>query len=236
MATIKGHDLLIKKVSVASAEVIKMTFGGVTSTGGDIVLSNLVGGEADQTIDTTGLTPSAMASAVQVAMDALTNYSAILTGANVTITSLVNGEQEINVSNASNELTNVNYTIVAGSAAGTSDIAFATSTTLNLNANLLDASVKQSAGWVKQCASQRSWDIAAEHLVSLDQTGSDANLSYLFEMMEVGEAIAFEFEDTTSGQKFAGNGIVSSLSVNAPNEELSTLSISINGTGNLTFA
>lgn len=236
MATIKGHDLLLKKVTVASAEVIKMTFGGVTSTGGDIVLSNLVGGESDQTIDTTGLTPSGLASAVQVAMDALTSYSAILNGANVTITSLVNGEQEINVSNASNELTNVNYTIVAGNAAGTSDIAFAISTTLNVNANLLDASVKQTAGWISQCSAQRSWDISAEHLVSLDQTGSDANISYLFEMMEVGEPVAFEFEDVVSNQKWSGNGIVSSLSVNAPNEELSTLSITISGTDGLAFA
>lgn len=236
MATIKGHDLLLKKVTVASAEVIKMTFSGVTSTGGDIVLSNLVGGESDQTIDTTGLTPSQAASAVQVAMDALTNYSAILNGANVTITSLVNGEQEINVSNASNELTNVNYTIVAGNDAGTSDIAFAISTTLNVNANLLDGSVKQTAGWLSQCAAQRNWDISAEHLVSLDQTGTDANISYLFEMMEVGEPVAFEFEEQVSGQKFAGNGIVSSLSVNAPNEELSTLSITISGTDGLSFS
>ena len=236
MATIKGHDLLLKKVTVASAEVIKMTFGGVTSTGGDIVLSNLVGGESDQTIATVGLTPTQTAEAVKVAMDALTNYSATRSGANVTITSLVNGEQEINVSNASSELTNVNYTIVAGNTGGTTDIAFAISTTLNLNANLLDASVKQSAGWISQKAAQRSWDISAEHLVSLDQTGSDANLSYVFEMLEVGEPIAFEFEDQISNEKFAGNGIVSSLSVNAPNEELSTMSITISGAGALTFA
>lgn len=235
MATIKGHDLLLKKVTVASAEVIKLTVSGTTSSGGSIVLSNLVGGESDQTIDTTGDTPTACATAIQVAMNALTNYSATSSGASVTITSTVNGEQEINFANASTELKIAAQTIISGATAATDDIAFAVSTTLNVNANLLDASVKQTAGWLTQCAAQRSWDISAEHLVSLDPTGSDANTSYLFEMMEVGQPVTFEFDETVSGQKFSGAGIVSSLSINAPNEELSTLSISISGTDGLTF-
>lgn len=236
MATVKGNDLLLKKTTAASAEIIVMTFSGTTSTGGDLTLSSLVGGEADQTVDTTGLTPSGVASAVQSAMDALVSYSAVLDGASVTITSLVNGEQEINIDNASTELKIASITVQAGSAAGTDDIAFATSCTLNTNANLLDASVKQSNGWLAQCAAQKSWDISAEHLITLDQTGGDANIAYLYEMMEVGEPVTFVFDDVNAGATFTGSAIVSSLSVNAANEELATLSITLSGSENLVLS
>lgn len=236
MALVKGQDLLLYKNTVASAEVIKMTISGITSTGGDLVLSNLVGGETDQTIDTTGLTPTGVASAVQSAMDALASYSAVLSGASVTITSLVNGEQEINISNASSEVSVASQTLVHGKDLEKIDIAFAVSNTLNVNANLLDASTKQSAGWLGQVKGQMSWDISAEHLVSIDDVESDANLSYLFEMLETGEDVEFIFEDISAGGTFTGTGTISSLSVNAPNEELSTLSVTISGNGALAFA
>lgn len=236
MATVKGNDLLLKRTTVASAEVIEMTFSGASSTGGNLVLSSLVGGEADQTIDTTGLTPTGVATAVQSAMDGLTSYSATRTGASVTITSLVNGEQEINIDNASTELKMASMTIVAGKAGATDDIAFATSCTLNTNANLLDASVKQSNGWLAQCAAQKSWDISAEHLITLDQTGADANVSYLYEAMETGEEVTYVFDDVNAGATFTGTAIVSSLSINAANEELATLSITLSGTGSLALS
>ena len=236
MAQVLGQDLLLYKNTAASAEVVELKFAGVTSTGGNLVLSTLVGGEADQTIDTTGLTPTGVATAVQTAMDALVSYSATRSGSTVTITSLVNGEQEISISNASGEVTVTSSTLVHGKDAEKVDIAFATSNTLNMNVNLLDASVKQTAGWMAQIASQKSWDLSAEHLVSLDKTGDNANISFLFEMAETGEEVEFVFEDVNAGGTFTGSGIVSSLSVNAPNEELSTLSVTISGTGDLAFA
>lgn len=232
MALVKGEDLLLYKNTSATAEVVEVVVSGVTSTGGDIVISNLAGSEVDQTIDTTGLTPTAAAAAIQLAMDALTSYSASVSGATVTITSLVNGEQELSLVNASTELKTAVSTIVSGKDAGKEDIAFATSTTLNVNSNLLDASVKQSSGYLVQCAAQRSWDISAEHLVTLDSTGNDENLASLFEMYEAQETINFHFE-TSVGGGFNGTGIISALSVNAPNEELSTLSVTISGTGQL---
>lgn len=108
----------------------------------------------------------------------------------------------------------------------------ATSATLNINSNLLDASTKESAGWLDQIAGQKSWDVSSEMLV-------DFSLSYgvseLYTAFVAGTEVVLVFgEGTGSVAKFEGNALVSSISINAANEELATVSASFNGTGSLT--
>ena len=108
----------------------------------------------------------------------------------------------------------------------------ATSATLNINSNLLDASTKESAGWIAQCAGQKSWDVSSEMLV-------DFSLSYgvseLYTAFVAGTEVTLIFgEGTGAVAKFEGSALVSSISINAANEELATVSASFNGTGSLT--
>lgn len=108
----------------------------------------------------------------------------------------------------------------------------ATSATLNINSNLLDASTKESAGWMDQIAGQKSWDVSSEMLV-------DFSLSYgvseLYTAFVAGTEVVLVFgEGTGAVAKFEGNALVSSISINAANEELATVSASFNGTGSLT--
>ena len=108
----------------------------------------------------------------------------------------------------------------------------ATSATLNINSNLLDASTKESAGWIAQCAGQKSWDVSSEMLV-------DFSLSYgvseLYTAFVAGTEVTLLFgEGTGAVAKFEGSALVSSISINAANEELATVSASFNGTGSLT--
>jgi predicted secreted protein len=108
----------------------------------------------------------------------------------------------------------------------------ATSATLNINSNLLDASTKESAGWLDQIAGQKSWDVSSEMLV-------DFSLSYgvseLYTAFVAGTEVVLVFgEGTGAVAKFEGNALVSSISINAANEELATVSASFNGTGSLT--
>lgn len=108
----------------------------------------------------------------------------------------------------------------------------ATSATLNINSNLLDASTKESAGWMDQIAGQKSWDVSSEMLV-------DFSLSYgvseLYTAFVAGTEVVLVFgQGTGAVAKFEGNALVSSISINAANEELATVSASFNGTGSLT--
>lgn len=107
----------------------------------------------------------------------------------------------------------------------------ATSATLNINSNLLDASTKDSAGWLKQCAGQKSWDVSSEMLVDFSLT---YGVSELYTAFVAGTEVTLLFgEGTGAVAKFEGTALVSSISINAANEELATVSASFNGTGAL---
>lgn len=104
----------------------------------------------------------------------------------------------------------------------------ATSATLNINSNLLDASTKESAGWLAQCAGQKSWDVSSEALVDFSLT---YGVSELYTAFLAGTEVALVFgEGTGADAKFEGNAIVSSISINAANEELATVSVTFSGT------
>lgn len=108
----------------------------------------------------------------------------------------------------------------------------ATSATLNINSNLLDASTKESGGWLDQIAGQKSWDVSSEMLVDFSLT---YGVSQLYTAFLAGTELVLVFgEGTGSVAKFEGNALVSSISINAANEELATVSASFNGTGSLT--
>lgn len=115
---------------------------------------------------------------------------------------------------------------------GGSLVGKSTSATLNVNSNLLDASTKESAGWLEQLAGQKSWDCSSEALVDFSLT---YGVSELYTAFVAGTEVTLVFgEGTGAVAKFEGSAIVSSISINAANEELATVSVTFSGTGALT--
>lgn len=115
---------------------------------------------------------------------------------------------------------------------GTTLVGKSTSATLNVNGNLLDASTKESAGWLEQIAGQKSWDVSSEALVDFSLA---YGVSELYTAFVAGTELSLVFgEGTGADAKFEGSAIVSSISINAANEEIATVSVTFSGTGALT--
>ena len=113
-------------------------------------------------------------------------------------------------------------------------VAHASSHSLSMGMNTLDASTKSSAGWKDLKPGQRSWNISGEHLYAFDAAFGATGLMAIFTARSL---VTVKFATTNNlNKRFTGSGYLTSLDLNAPNEENSTFSFSIEGTGVLTEA
>jgi predicted secreted protein len=125
-------------------------------------------------------------------------------------------------------------------AAGTK-IGYATSASLSINHNLRDTSTKDSGGWRSQLEGQRDWEISTEGMVIFATSGgaiADLTVDELYTSY-IATRTEFEIKFSTeeSGDyKWTGNAFMTSLSMDTPNEDSSTWSVSFSGTGALTQA
>ncbi len=125
-------------------------------------------------------------------------------------------------------------------------IAYATSHTLEINADLQDVSNKDEGGgdWSTQEVSLLSWNATSENLYSAEGQGN--NFSELFDLMVAKTPITAVFSRktgnatdvptggwTSSVPKYQGNVIITSLSLNAPNGEYATFTANFTGIGAL---
>lgn len=112
-----------------------------------------------------------------------------------------------------------------------SKIYHSTSASLSVSMETRDASSKDSNGWKDVLEGQRSWTMEAEGLAALDATWG---YQEVFTAMEGRTKIKLKFStEVTSDEYFFGDGYITSLSLDAPNEDSSTFSVSIEGTGAL---
>tara|TARA_R100001440_G_scaffold23448_2_gene38214 strand:- start:6812 stop:7243 length:432 start_codon:yes stop_codon:yes gene_type:complete len=126
-------------------------------------------------------------------------------------------------------------------AAGTK-IAFATSASISINHNLRDTSTKDSGGWREQLEGQRDFEVSVEGMLiftNLDGsaiTGLTINELYT---NYIGTRTVFELKfstEVTGDIKWTGQAFMTSISLDTPNEDSSTVSASFSGTGALTQA
>ena len=126
-------------------------------------------------------------------------------------------------------------------------VAFSTSTSFNLNADVSDASTKDDTGnWASNTVTGLSWSASTESLVSLtDQTGvSNGQLPQdLLAAMIAGDPVTLVFDQTASTNnrtaqnsaiKKTGSALIQSYAITAANRQNSTLSVEFVGTGPLT--
>ena len=125
-------------------------------------------------------------------------------------------------------------------------IAYATSHTLEINADTVETSNKDEGGgnWASSEVNMLNWAATSENLYSVDGEGNE--FDDLFDLMVAKTPIAAVFskksqdvEDVPTGgwspavPKYSGNVIITSLSLNAPNGEYATYTANFQGVGKL---
>ena len=111
-------------------------------------------------------------------------------------------------------------------------IAHATSHTLNVNAEMIDATTKSSAGWKDILPGLRDWSIDCEGMVAYDAT---EGWSESFADLGNRTQVTLRFSTEVSGDTYwTGTAYVTSMSQSAPLEDVVTYSMSFAGDGELT--
>lgn len=109
----------------------------------------------------------------------------------------------------------------------------ATECTLSISVGTRGSSHKDSGGWEDSLSSIKSWTMSTSALYALDSTNSPQSIAAA---VLAGTPVAVRFTtDVTGDTYYSGTGIITKFDVNAPNEEDSTFSIEIKGSGALTI-
>tara|TARA_R100001443_G_scaffold117213_1_gene140545 strand:- start:1300 stop:1716 length:417 start_codon:yes stop_codon:yes gene_type:complete len=116
-------------------------------------------------------------------------------------------------------------------------VAYATSGSLSINHNARETSNKESGGYKEILEGQRDWEISCEGMVAFDG-GATKSIDELFtSYIATRASLTVSFESSESGdKKWSGTAFLTSISLDAPNEESTTYSCSFAGTGALTMA
>ena len=127
---------------------------------------------------------------------------------------------------------------------GTKYVAFATSCTVHVSAQLEESSTKDSTnGWQKQEITGMNWDISVDALYSVDTDASGVNGVDALDLILAQQQIDVEFTQAegeknrvpaTGDIKYSGKAWVNDVSVNAPNRQNTTYTLQATGDGELT--
>ena len=117
-------------------------------------------------------------------------------------------------------------------------IAYATSGSISINHSSRETSNKEDLGWKTVMEGQRDWEISCEGMVAFLDLDGGAIVDEIFTTyITTRGTYTISFESSETGdKKWSGKGYISSISVDAPNEESSTYSVSFTGTAALTQA
>jgi predicted secreted protein len=110
-------------------------------------------------------------------------------------------------------------------------VGHSTSSSININADMIDATTKGSAGWKDVLPGLKDWSMDVEGLVDYGQV---EGFSECFANVANGTQIVAKFGTEVTGDvRYTGNAYVSSLSQSAPMEDVVTYSFTLTGDGAL---
>jgi len=127
-------------------------------------------------------------------------------------------------------------------------IAFSTSAKLEISLDTREISSKDSGYWKEKQAGRLDWKAGTDALYTEVLTGTVSTTSFdeLYALMIARTAITMVFGAATGAagaqtndatkKKFTGSALITALSVNAPDNETTTYSMSLEGTGALVNA
>ncbi len=107
-----------------------------------------------------------------------------------------------------------------------------TSWSIAMESDTLETTAMGTGGWKTFIGSLQSWTGTIEVLLDDDADGQNV-VSQVVDNT-TGAAVAVELTDGTDGNKYAGNAVVTSISVDVASADLVTASIDITGSGALT--
>ena len=115
---------------------------------------------------------------------------------------------------------------------GSDVIGKATECSISFSGELRDTSNKDSGGWSEKLPGLKSASISTTALLAYDATHG---FEELWTKFAAGTAITAKFSTEVTGDYYhTGTFYITSMEVNAPNEENSTLSISLESSGAIT--
>jgi predicted secreted protein len=111
-------------------------------------------------------------------------------------------------------------------------VACATSGTLRVEADEIDATCKDDSSWGVSLSGRRSWGMDVDALIKFDGAeGLEESIDYILNESTVVLKFSTEVTDDTY---WTGSAIATSVEANAPNNEVASWSVSFNGKGALT--
>jgi len=116
------------------------------------------------------------------------------------------------------------FTVIGGS----------TACSVSLTQEAIDTTNKESGGRKSFINGVSSWTVDCEQFYSVD---TDIKPSTLYAALDGGHKISIKFylsSGQTGAKKYQGKGYITALSLNAPNGEFATYSLSIQGTDTFT--
>ena len=100
---------------------------------------------------------------------------------------------------------------------------------LEMSAETIDTTVKSTGGWASKIPGIKSWTSSCDGVYFVDDAGLEAAQTAFMN----GTAVSLEFTNS-SGLSYSGQAVITSMSVEAGQEDVVSYTISFEGTGALT--
>ena len=101
--------------------------------------------------------------------------------------------------------------------------------TLEMSAETIDTTVKSTGGWAAKIPGMKSWTSSCDGVYFLDDAGLEAAQTAFMN----GTAVQLDFSNS-AGLAYSGQAVITSMSVEAGQEDIVSYTISFEGTGALT--
>ena len=102
---------------------------------------------------------------------------------------------------------------------------------LEMSAETIDTTVKTTGGWAAKIPGIKSWTSSCDGVYFVDDAGLEAAQTAFMN----GTAVSLEFSNS-SGLSYSGQAVITSMAVEAGQEDIVSYTISFEGTGALTVA
>lgn len=101
---------------------------------------------------------------------------------------------------------------------------------IDLTSESIDASVKQNNGWSTKIGGLKSWTASCDGVYFVD----DAGIQAIYDAFEAGETVELEFSNT-AGIYQKGEAMISSINIEAGQDDVVSYQMSFEGCGALSF-
>lgn len=116
-------------------------------------------------------------------------------------------------------------------------IANATSNDFDVTKDMIDVTNKDSAGWKEFIVGEGGWTMNIDGMFEEDGGVSQISWKDIYTDLAAGTAITAVMTSTVSGDiKLSGSAFFSNLTLSAPNNDVTTFTASLQGTGALTVS